>query len=82
MGADATRPYSAGKYEGRIGERQRAFIANVLRETPAERLVVAEDQQTTRGISSARVANEHQFASFQQWSVILNAALTCRFAAW
>ena len=41
MGADATRPYSACKYEGRIGERQRAFIANVLRETPAERLVVA-----------------------------------------
>jgi C terminal of Calcineurin-like phosphoesterase len=41
MGADATRSYSAGKYEGRIGERQRAFIANVLRETPAERLVVA-----------------------------------------
>jgi 3',5'-cyclic AMP phosphodiesterase CpdA len=40
-GADATRPYAAGKYEGRIGERQLAFAANVLKETPAEMLVVA-----------------------------------------
>jgi 3',5'-cyclic AMP phosphodiesterase CpdA len=41
LGADAARPYSAGKYEGRIGERQLAFIANALKETPAEKLVVA-----------------------------------------
>jgi hypothetical protein len=40
LGAEATRPYSAGKYEGRIGERQLAFIANVLKETPAEKLIV------------------------------------------
>jgi hypothetical protein len=29
------------KYRGRFGERQLAFVANVLRETPADRLVVA-----------------------------------------
>jgi hypothetical protein len=40
LGADASRPYSAGLYQGRIGERQRAFIANVLKETPADKLVV------------------------------------------
>jgi hypothetical protein len=33
LGADAARPYSAGLYEGRIGERQLAFIANVLKES-------------------------------------------------
>lgn len=31
---------SGGKYEGRFGERQLAFVANVLKETPADRLVV------------------------------------------
>ncbi len=41
LGADATRPYSAGKYEGRIGERQLGFVANVLKETPADTLVIA-----------------------------------------
>jgi C terminal of Calcineurin-like phosphoesterase/N terminal of Calcineurin-like phosphoesterase len=40
LGADPARQYSAGAYEGRIGERQLAFIANVLRETPADKLVV------------------------------------------
>ncbi len=40
LGADASRPRSAGKFEGRIGERQLAFIANVLKETPADTLVV------------------------------------------
>ena len=40
LGADAARPYSAGLYEGRIGERQLAFIANVLKETPADKLLV------------------------------------------
>jgi hypothetical protein len=38
----ATAPYpgGGGKYEGRFGERQLAFVANVLRETPQDRLVV------------------------------------------
>jgi C terminal of Calcineurin-like phosphoesterase/N terminal of Calcineurin-like phosphoesterase/Calcineurin-like phosphoesterase len=40
LGVDAARPYSAGAYEGRIGERQLTFIANVLKETPADKLVV------------------------------------------
>ena len=40
LGADPARPYSAGLYEGRIGERQLAFIANVLKETPADKLIV------------------------------------------
>jgi hypothetical protein len=30
-----------GEYEGRFGKRQLAFIANLLKETPADRLVVA-----------------------------------------
>jgi len=40
LGTDSKRPHKDGKYQGRIGERQRAFIANVLAETPADRLVV------------------------------------------
>jgi hypothetical protein len=40
LGIDPARPYSAGSYEGRIGERQLTFIANVLKETPADKLVV------------------------------------------
>jgi len=41
LGADPSKPRSAGKYRGFFGERQLAFIANVLRETPKERLVAA-----------------------------------------
>jgi len=41
LGTDPNRPRRNGKYQGRIGERQRAFIASVLAETPADRLVVA-----------------------------------------
>ena len=41
LGTDPNRPRRNGKYQGRIGERQRAFVANVLAETPADRLVVA-----------------------------------------
>jgi hypothetical protein len=40
FGPDATRPRGAGKFEGRIGERQLAFIANVLKEFPTDKLVV------------------------------------------
>ena len=40
LGTDPTHPRRDGKYQGRIGERQRAFIASVLAETPADRLVV------------------------------------------
>jgi 3',5'-cyclic AMP phosphodiesterase CpdA len=40
LGPDAARPRGAGKFEGRIGERQLAFVANVLREFPADKLVV------------------------------------------
>lgn len=38
----ATAPYpgGGGKYEGRFGERQLAFVSNVLRETPSDHLVV------------------------------------------
>jgi hypothetical protein len=38
------RPRGTGedcRYQGRFGERQLAFVANVLRQTPADRLVVA-----------------------------------------
>lgn len=40
LGPDAARPRGAGKFEGRIGERQLAFVANVLKEFPADKLVV------------------------------------------
>lgn len=40
LGADPSKPRGSGKYQGRIGERQLAFIANVLREYPAEKLVI------------------------------------------
>lgn len=40
LGADPAKPRMAGKFEGRIGERQLAFIGNVLAQTPQDRLVV------------------------------------------
>lgn len=40
-GADPAKPRRAGKFRGFFGERQLAFIANVLKETPPERLIVA-----------------------------------------
>jgi hypothetical protein len=40
LGTDRSRPRRDGKYQGQIGERQRAFIANLLAEQPADRLVV------------------------------------------
>lgn len=40
LGADPNKPRRNGKYQGRIGERQLAFVANVLRQTPADRLIV------------------------------------------
>ncbi|MBV9221426.1 MAG: calcineurin-like phosphoesterase family protein, partial [Methylobacteriaceae bacterium] len=40
LGADPSKPRMAGKYQGRIGERQLAFIENVLKATPKDRLVV------------------------------------------
>src|SRR5215475_6165408 len=40
LGTDPAKPRRNGNYQGRIGERQLAFIANVLKETPADRLVV------------------------------------------
>jgi hypothetical protein len=41
LGADPSKPKSAGRYRGFFGERQLTFIANVLRETPLSRLVAA-----------------------------------------
>ncbi len=41
LGPDQSRPNRGGKYVGRLGERQLAFIANVLKETPNNKLVVA-----------------------------------------
>ena len=41
LGADPTKPRRAGKFRGFFGERQLAFVANVLKETPAPRLVAA-----------------------------------------
>src|SRR5215472_8576320 len=41
IGFDSTKPRGGGKFEGRITERQLAFLGNLLRETPAEKLIVA-----------------------------------------
>jgi hypothetical protein len=41
LGTDPAKPRRAGKYRGFFGERQLAFAANALRETPSTRLVVA-----------------------------------------
>jgi hypothetical protein len=41
LGFDAAKPGGQGKYEGRFGQRQLDFIANVLNEYPADKLVVA-----------------------------------------
>lgn len=40
LGFDPSKPRGGGKFEGRIGERQLAFVANVLKEFPADKLVV------------------------------------------
>jgi hypothetical protein len=40
LGFDPTMPHGAGKYQGRIGERQMTFIANVLAEFPPDKAVV------------------------------------------
>jgi hypothetical protein len=41
FGAHASAPGNDYGYQGRFGKRQLAFVANVLKETPADRLVVA-----------------------------------------
>ena len=40
LGFDPSKPDGSGKYEGRIDQRQLTFIGNVLKEFPAEKLVV------------------------------------------
>jgi 3',5'-cyclic AMP phosphodiesterase CpdA len=40
LGADAARPNGAGKYRGRFGARQLAFVRNVLANVPLDQLVV------------------------------------------
>ena len=40
LGADPGKPRFGGKYEGRIGQRQLTFVANVLEEFPVDKLVV------------------------------------------
>jgi C terminal of Calcineurin-like phosphoesterase/N terminal of Calcineurin-like phosphoesterase len=41
LGADPANPRRSGKYRGLFGERQLEFVANVLKETPPDRLVAA-----------------------------------------
>jgi signal peptidase I len=41
LGFDAAKPGGQGKYEGRFGQRQVDFIANVLNKFPPDKLVVA-----------------------------------------
>jgi hypothetical protein len=57
LGAPRDRPGRSGKYEGRIGEDQLAFVANVLRETPPDRLVVVAMHIPLRNDLDADAAN-------------------------
>ena len=41
LGPDAAKPRGAGKFEGRFSNRQLAFVANLLKEYPADKLVVS-----------------------------------------
>ena len=41
LGFDAAKPGGQGKYEGRFGQRQLDFIANILNAFPADKLVIA-----------------------------------------
>jgi hypothetical protein len=41
LGFDPKQPHSGGKYQGRVGETQLTFIANLLKEHPADKPVVA-----------------------------------------
>ena len=41
LGFDPAKPRAGGKFEGRFDQRQLAFIANVLKEFPVDKLVVA-----------------------------------------
>jgi hypothetical protein len=41
LGPDPAKPRRSGKYRGFFGERQLAFAANLLRETPNRRLIIA-----------------------------------------
>ncbi|MCL2452159.1 MAG: calcineurin-like phosphoesterase C-terminal domain-containing protein [Alphaproteobacteria bacterium] len=41
LGPDPSKPRQSGKYRGFLGEKQLAFITNVLKETPPSKLVVA-----------------------------------------
>ncbi len=40
LGADATRPHGAGRYQGKIDAAQLEFVRNVLAHTPPEALIV------------------------------------------
>jgi len=41
LGPDPSQPNRGGKYRGQLGENQLAFIANLLKDTPKDKLVVA-----------------------------------------
>ena len=57
LGANKDRPGRSGKYEGRIGEQQLAFVANVLKETPLDRLVVVAMHIPLRNDLDAEAGN-------------------------
>ncbi|MBV8448561.1 MAG: calcineurin-like phosphoesterase family protein [Hyphomicrobiales bacterium] len=41
LGGNAAKPRESGKYEGRFDEKQLGFVANLLKEVPTDKLVVA-----------------------------------------
>lgn len=57
LGARKDGSGRSGKYEGRIGEQQLAFVANVLKETPPERLVVVATHIPLRNDLDADAGN-------------------------
>ena len=57
LGADPAKPRRSGKYSGFFGERQLAFVANVLKETDSTRLVAAFTLAIWLGLGSLDLAS-------------------------
>ena len=54
LGADKTKPHSAGKYEGRLDATQLEFVRNVLAQTPTDRLIVVVAAHPVPHLSRSR----------------------------
>jgi hypothetical protein len=57
LGPDPSRPLGAGKYRGRFGPRQLAFVRNVLAQVPRDSLVVVSHHIPLYTLMAAEPAN-------------------------